>query len=74
MSLRTVRTMARELVALSRNYRHAAVLRRHLRQQYGAVLKPSWGAMIGELAIAMTNAPWRRLAILVTLLIVARKH
>ena len=73
MSLRPVRTIVRELVALSRNYRHAAVLRRHLRRRYGAAMKPSPGALVGEIALAMNNAPWGRLTILAILFIAARK-
>jgi hypothetical protein len=58
----TSRTIARELVALSRNYRSVAILRRHLRSKYGLVVVCKPSVLIGEALVAMDHTPWTRLA------------
>ena len=59
----TGRAIARELVALGRNYRHVAILRRQLRAKYGRVVVGKPSVLIGEVLIAMDRIPWTRLAI-----------
>ena len=73
-SLKRVYAMVREILALSRNYRHAAILRRHLTAKYGAVVSASPTILIGEALVTMDHAPWRRLTILTLLLVVALRR
>jgi hypothetical protein len=67
----TGHAVAREAVALSRNYRHAAVLRRQLRSTRGVAM--TWGpsALLGEALTRMEHAPWIRLTVLIMLFFVA---
>jgi hypothetical protein len=58
----TSRTIARELVAVGRNYRYVAVLRRQLRSEYGLVVVRKPSVLIGEALLAMDHMPWTRLA------------
>ena len=72
--LRSVRTMTREAVALSRNYRHAALLRRQLRARCGAVAPARPGILIGEALTAIDHAPWTRMAMFALLLVIAARR
>jgi hypothetical protein len=63
----------REALALSRNFRQAALLRRRLRSKYGRVIPGKPSILIGEALATMEHAPWTRLAILVGLFIVASR-
>ena len=63
--------MAREVVALSRNYRQAAILRRQLRSTHGIVVTFGPTALVGEALALMEHAPWARLAVLTVLLLAA---
>ena len=58
----TSRTIACELVALGRNYRYVAILRRQLRSEYGLVVVRKPSVLIGEALLAMDHTPWTRLA------------
>ena len=60
--LETSRTIACELVALGRNYRYAAILRRQLRSEYGLVVVRRPSVLIGEALLAIDHTPWIRLA------------
>ena len=71
--VQTGRAIARELVALSRNYRHAAILRRQLRVKYGRVVVGKPSVLIGEVFIAMDRIPWTRLAIGAAVLVLAAR-
>lgn len=64
-------TMVREAVALSRNYRHAAILRRQLRTKYGAAVGGSPTVLMGEALTVAQHAPWIRLVVLTVLLLAA---
>jgi hypothetical protein len=61
--VQTGRAIARELVALCRNYRHVAILRRQLRAKHGRVVVGKPSVLIGEVLVAMDHIPWTRLAI-----------
>ena len=74
MSLQRVRSLAKEVVALGRNYRHAAIMRRYVRTRYGAVVTARPSILIGEALTALTLASWRRLAVLAALLVVALRR
>lgn len=65
------RATAREALALSRNYRHAANLRRQLRSTHGAAVAIGPTSLVGEALALMEHAPWGRLAILTVLLLIA---
>ena len=69
--LRWVHEITREVVALARNYRHAAVLRRHLRSKYGVRVAVGRDVFVGEVLAAIEHAPWSRLVVLAALLIAA---
>jgi hypothetical protein len=71
MSLQRLHAMVREAVALGRNYRHAVILRQHLRKRYGAQLTVRPSIFIGDVLVSMTHAPWGRLAVLTLLVLVA---
>ena len=71
ISLKRVPPIVRELLALSRNYRHAAILRRHVRTKYGAVVTARPTILIGEALAAMDHVPWRRLTVLAVLVVAA---
>jgi hypothetical protein len=58
----TSRRIARELVALGRNYRYVAILRRQLRSEYGLVVVRRPSVLIGEALLAIDHTPWSRLA------------
>ena len=70
--VQTGRAIAREFVALCRNYRHAAILRRQLRAKYGRVVVGKPSVLIGEVLLAMDRIPWTRLAIAAAVLVAAR--
>jgi hypothetical protein len=61
------------MVALGRNYRYVAILRRHLRSKYGLVVVCKPSVLIGEALIAMDHTPWTRLVMpaLVTVVLAA---
>jgi hypothetical protein len=70
----TSRTITRELVALGRNYRSVAILRRHLRSKYGLVVVCKPSVLLGEVLVAMDHTPWTRLAmsaVIVAVVVVA---
>ena len=67
----TVRAITREVIALSRNYRHAARLRRHVQAKYGAVIVCRPSVLIGDALIAMENVRWSRLVILAVAIVLA---
>jgi hypothetical protein len=71
MALQRFRAMVREAVALSRNYRHAAILRQHVRRRYGAQITARPSILIGDALASMDHAPWRRVMILAVLLVIA---
>ena len=71
MALTRFRAMIREVVALGRNYRHAAILRQYLRRRYGTKLTASPSILIGEVLASMDRAPWGRLTVLAVLFVVA---
>ena len=58
----TTRTFACELVALGRNYRYVAILRRQLRSEYGLVVVRRPSVLFGEALLAIDHTPWIRLA------------
>ena len=68
-----VRRWVREAVALSRNYQHAAILRRRLRTKYGAVIPAGPSRVIGDVLVALDGARWRRLLVLLVLFMVAAR-
>jgi hypothetical protein len=70
MWLTGVRAMVREVLALSRNYRHAAILRRHVKAKYGAVVTARPTILVGEALAVRDHVPWKRLAALAVLLVV----
>jgi hypothetical protein len=73
MLVRWVRRMIREAIALSRNYQHAAILRRRLRTKYGAVLPAGPSVAIGDALVALNHARWRRLLVLIVLFMIAAR-
>src|SRR5204862_5326767 len=70
--VRTGRAIVRELVALTRNYRYAAILRRQLRAKYGRVVVGRPSVLIGEALLAL-DRPRTRLVICAVLLGVATR-
>ena len=74
MSLHRARSVVRELVALSRNYRHAAILRRHVRTRYGAAPTVRPSTLIGEVLAAAHQTFWKRVAVLTVLFLVATRR
>ena len=73
MSLYTIRGMARELRAQTRNYRHAAILKRHLRDRYGRIIRVRPTVLIGEALIAIDQVPWARVTILLAIVLLAAR-
>ena len=71
MSLGRVRAMAREAIALGRNYKHAALIRRYVRAKYGKVVVSTPSVIIGDALLALEHARWSRLAVLALLVVVA---
>ena len=69
--IETGHAVAREAVALSRNYRHAAILRRQLRAKHGAAVTAGHSALLGEALTRLEHAPWVRLALLIALFVLA---
>jgi hypothetical protein len=74
MSFSSVRATVHEVIALARNRRHAAILRRHLRVKYGAALVGKPGSVIGDALAAIDSARWKGLAVFVVLLFVALRR
>ena len=70
MSLQRVRWLAREALARSRNYRHAATLRRHLRTKYGKVLPARLSTLLGEVLLGLQGLAGSPLTLLLVLLFV----
>ena len=69
ISLGSLRGMIREVIAVGRNYKHAAILRRYVRARYGKVVVGKPTVVIGDALIAAERAPWRRLTVLAVLLV-----
>ena len=69
-AISTVSRAIREAIALGRNYRHAAVLRRHLRRRYGVAVVMGPGVLIGEALTVADRCRWVSLAILAAVLLV----
>ena len=74
MSVYTIRAMARELPAQARNYRYAAILRRHLRDKYGRIIRVRPTVLIGEALIAIDQVPWARVTILLAIVLLAARR
>jgi hypothetical protein len=74
LSLRSVRATVREGLALSRNYRHAAKMRRRLRANYGVVVTRRPSTLIGDLLVGVDKIPWRRLTIMAALLVLVARR
>ena len=70
MPLHGFRSVAREVRAVSRNYLHAALLRRHIRARYGAVVTARPSVLIGEVLAVMCEVQWTRVTILAVLIVV----
>ena len=68
-----VQRAIREAVALGRNYRHAAVLRRHLREHYGVAVVTGPGVLIGEALTVADRFRWVPLAVLLAMFLVAAR-
>ena len=73
MSLHPIRLAVRELRARSRNYKHAAILRRHIRARYGAVAPAHPSILIGEALATLSQVPWTRVAVLLMLVVLAAR-
>lgn len=74
LSFRSARAMIREGLALSRNYRHAATMRRRLRANYGMVVAWRPSALIGDVLVAVDSAPWRRLTVMAAVLVLVARR
>ena len=74
MSLYTIPAMARELRAQARNYQHAAILKRHLRDKYGRIIRVRPTVLIGEALIAVDQVPWARVTILLAIVLLAARR
>ena len=74
MSLQRMRVMVRELQAWGRNYHQAALLRRHVRSNYGVVFTARPSALIGEALVALDHAPWGRITVLIVLVLIAARR
>ena len=73
MSLYTIRAMACELRAQARNYRYAAILRQHLRDKHGRIIRVRPTVLIGEALIAIDQVPWARVTILLAIVLLAAR-
>ena len=71
MSALAVDGIAREVVALGRNYRHAVMLRRHVRKTFGTKVPAAPIGVIGDAIASLHAATWARLAFIGMLLVVA---
>ena len=71
MSLRTIRSVAREVLARSRNYRHAALLRQQLRRRYCKIVIARPSIVIGYGLVALQRVSWWRVSVLAALFLVA---
>ena len=71
MALSSLRSAVRELRARSRNYRHAATLRRYVRDRYGAIVPAHPSILLGEALVILSRVQWSRVAVLIMLVILA---
>jgi hypothetical protein len=74
VSLYTIRAMASELRARGRNYRHVAILRRHVRERYGRVIRVRPSVLIGDVLNVIEHVPWARVTILLALVLLAARR